>query len=157
MKYFVYRCYGRGSSLLYVGCSVHPRWRVNNCHKYTYWGASISRMTISKGMSREMALDAERRAIKTENPRYNRAQRMSPSRVPKGFAIKDNSKDWCVKRRLKMLGLWRAGYGPMAIARRHGVTCGCINQHLNKALRYLEERRAKRGWQTRRRANAKPA
>lgn len=66
----VYRHYDKHGFLLYVGMSSTFLARQAN-HKESNWFDEISTITVAHYDTREEALDAERVAIATENPKHN--------------------------------------------------------------------------------------
>ena len=67
----VYRLYGGSRELLYVGIADEPRWRLLS-HLRTHWGRLIEEIEIEWHKSREEAAAAEKRAIRDEDPIFNR-------------------------------------------------------------------------------------
>lgn len=70
----LYRFYAADGALLYVGISADFPRRVAG-HRRKPWWRERARTTIEVHPTRRAALDAERAAIVTENPRYNIAGR----------------------------------------------------------------------------------
>lgn len=68
----VYRVYGSGRELLYVGTSTFPIRRLISHETRSDWFAQASRATIRWYGSREGALDAEAYAICREKPAFNK-------------------------------------------------------------------------------------
>ncbi len=71
----VYRFFATSGELLYVGITTTPLDRHFEHRKDKEWYRSIDSMSFDWYPSRQAALMAERIAIKTENPRWNIAQR----------------------------------------------------------------------------------
>ena len=59
--------------LLYVGISLNVFARITQHKRDKEWFSEISNITVEHFDTREKALDAEAKAIKTENPKYNLA------------------------------------------------------------------------------------
>ncbi len=78
MTHYVYRLFDNDDALLYVGCSKAPQTRLSFHQQRKQWGVEIDEMTQDPYDDRIQALAAERAAIATELPRYNRAHHPSP-------------------------------------------------------------------------------
>lgn len=79
----LYRHFQKDGSLLYVGISLSAVARLAQHKNYSEWFNSISRVEIETFTDRNAALDAERRAIKEENPLYNKTyKRPAPDPKP---------------------------------------------------------------------------
>lgn len=76
----LYRFYSDSGELLYVGISDNParRWREHGAAKP--WWHEVASTTIERYASRELADSAERSAIRSESPRYNRTHNPTPGR-----------------------------------------------------------------------------
>lgn len=68
----LYRLYDAEGVLLYVGVSGNPPARWTNHAATQTWWPEVAKLTLAWFDTREMALDAELRAIGTEHPRHNR-------------------------------------------------------------------------------------
>ena len=66
----VYRLYDVDGALLYIGSSYDPEER-EQVHSHTVWGQRIARRADEWHETREVAYEAERRAIRVEGPRHN--------------------------------------------------------------------------------------
>lgn len=60
----------KGDELLYVGISISVLNRIAG-HKKSSWFREIDRITLERYPSKPEALEAEKEAIKSENPKYN--------------------------------------------------------------------------------------
>lgn len=69
--HYVYRCYSADARLIYVGCTVFPRTRLEQHRISSWWADQIERVTYTVFPNKEYALYMERRAIESENPRWN--------------------------------------------------------------------------------------
>lgn len=67
----LYRYYDANSQLLYVGISLSTLARATQHRSSSGWWTLIARMERTVYANRRIALQAEREAIKTENPIYN--------------------------------------------------------------------------------------
>ena len=68
----IYRFYSKDNRLLYVGCSANPLGSRLISHRATSpWFNEVSRIEVSKKMSKAEALDREGEAIRAESPKYN--------------------------------------------------------------------------------------
>ena len=67
----LYRFYGDGDVLLYVGLTVHLPTRLRDHRRDKDWWIEVVRMTVQRYPTREAVVEAERLAIMTERPRYN--------------------------------------------------------------------------------------
>jgi predicted GIY-YIG superfamily endonuclease len=70
-KFHLYRHYDLFDELLYVGISINAINRLGQHKNNAAWFSSIHRVTIEKFPTKEDALNAEQRAIKTEHPAHN--------------------------------------------------------------------------------------
>lgn len=66
----VYRHFSSDGELLYVGMSITPIFRTA-AHRSSRWFKQIARVEIQWLASYTEAMDEERRAIRTEDPRHN--------------------------------------------------------------------------------------
>lgn len=71
VAHFVYRCYDQAGQLIYVGCSVAPRQRLDQHRLSSWWSGQVARVRYTVFPNREYALYKEREAIEQENPRWN--------------------------------------------------------------------------------------
>jgi hypothetical protein len=72
----LYRCFGADDRLLYVGISSNPPDRLAT-HRRSWWGHQIANVTTVEYASGDEARKAERTAITSEGPRFNRQGRWS--------------------------------------------------------------------------------
>lgn len=68
----VYRCYGVGRELLYVGCSGNVNARIRQHRSQSDWASSMIHHSVRVYSSREVALTVERRAISLLKPKHNK-------------------------------------------------------------------------------------
>lgn len=66
----LYRLFDSDGQLLYVGCSTYPTLRIS-AHAGREWWSGVARATFEHYDSHDEALEAERRAIATEDPKHN--------------------------------------------------------------------------------------
>lgn len=67
----LYRHFDADGKLLYVGISLSALQRTMS-HKHSGWWEMVTRIEIERHNTRDEALDAEREAIKTERPEFNK-------------------------------------------------------------------------------------
>lgn len=67
----LYRHWGEDGELLYVGISMSTLMRLSQHRADSEWFPEIAKVTIERFSTRAEALEAERKAIQTEGPRYN--------------------------------------------------------------------------------------
>jgi predicted GIY-YIG superfamily endonuclease len=67
----VYRHYDKEGALLYVGVSLSAIQRLGQHRSKSEWFCAITTVTIQRFASRQAALKAEKKAIRTENPLHN--------------------------------------------------------------------------------------
>jgi hypothetical protein len=78
--HYVYRCYDASGLLLYVGCSMKPEERLKqHSFVYTWWTDRIARVDLEGFPDQAAGLAAEKRAIQSEHPFYNRQFRSTES------------------------------------------------------------------------------
>lgn len=91
----LYRHFGMGGDLLYVGISLNAFYRLHQHSKSARWIEKIATLTIENFATREEALEAEAMAIRLEKPKYNivhngrqaraaKEARIAPKRKSKG-------------------------------------------------------------------------
>ena len=68
----LYRHFGAEDELLYVGISLRSMKRLVEHRQNSDWFDEIIRVDIEHFPDRESAMDAERKAVQEENPRYNK-------------------------------------------------------------------------------------
>lgn len=71
----LYRHFDEDGRLLYVGISLSTATRLCQHRLTAKWARQVTTITIERFPSREEALKAELRAIRTENPAHNKAGR----------------------------------------------------------------------------------
>lgn len=71
MKTQLYRHFDKDGTLLYVGISLSAIYRLSQHGDHSEWFNSISRVEIESFETREMAIEAEARAIFNEKPKHN--------------------------------------------------------------------------------------
>lgn len=72
MKNCVYRHFDASGTLLYVGVSLCAVTRLSGHREHSGWFQEIARVTVEWFDSRELALEAERKAIRAEKPKHNK-------------------------------------------------------------------------------------
>jgi predicted GIY-YIG superfamily endonuclease len=77
-RYAVYRCYSDGGQLLYVGVTGRVGRRLGD-HIQKAWFTQVRGMTFEWYMEELDALNAERRIIQVEHPKYNIVHRNTPT------------------------------------------------------------------------------
>lgn len=78
----LYRHYGEAGRLLYVGISLNAIARLSQ-HRSTEWFLEIARVDVTWFADRKSAMAAERLAIKTEYPVFNRKGRVAG--IPRNY------------------------------------------------------------------------
>lgn len=73
MSSSVYLCFGCGGLLLYVGCAESVERRLLQHSKKSSWFPAVVKIMQRRYLSRERALDVERRAIALLKPVHNKA------------------------------------------------------------------------------------
>lgn len=69
--HYLYRCYDAAGRLIYVGCSVSPVQRMDQHKASSWWFDQVEKFRYTVFPGRDKAIDMERAAIATENPRWN--------------------------------------------------------------------------------------
>lgn len=115
----VYRCYGSADHLLYIGSTVcyHDRIRVHDSQ--SPWWPEVKRTQLERFPSLPAARTAELRAIRTENPEYNRTGRARHVPAVSNRRTHDPSK--LAARRGEV------GLGSAALAKRAGCSTGHLS------------------------------
>lgn len=70
-KHYIYRCYDCKGGLLYVGTTNSLEQRLANHRSNSEWGERIALTRYETFNNKDLALDAEEEAIKTEYPKHN--------------------------------------------------------------------------------------
>lgn len=73
----LYRHFDATGRLLYVGIALSPASRTSQHRRTASWFSQVIRIEIEWFVSREGAELAEREAIRTERPLYNRAHKIT--------------------------------------------------------------------------------
>jgi excinuclease UvrABC nuclease subunit len=68
---YVYRLFDNEGRLIYVGCSHDPESRIYMHRHKAWWAPQIDRIKLKVFPDRQAAIEAEAKAIKEENPRWN--------------------------------------------------------------------------------------
>ncbi len=71
-KTHLYRHFDSKGELLYIGVSYHAMYRMSQHKDSAKWFDEISVIKVEQYPTRKMAELAEKRAIKKENPKYNK-------------------------------------------------------------------------------------
>lgn len=79
----VYRLRDVEDELLYIGSTDYLKGRIWSHRRKQSWGYEIHRVTSEPYGSRESAREAERQAIETEKPRYNRNHNYFAVKTPR--------------------------------------------------------------------------
>ena len=73
----VYRCYDESGRLIYVGSSLNLFGRLATHRNQTWWAPQVTKVVAKVYPNGVVAREAERKAIRTENPRWNKYGRWS--------------------------------------------------------------------------------
>lgn len=133
----LYRLFDDEGSLLYVGVTNDPTGRIQ-AHRRKEWGHEIMRTESQEFRSRDMALAAEARAIRTERPSRNR---MLPS---VSLSASDRQRLRCLARRRDRIA--RQIAQAIIEARDHGMTLREIADELGVShggVAFIEQRQRK--------------
>lgn len=68
----LYRFYDEADELLYVGITYSPAERFKAHRSLSQWWSQAAKVTMTRYLNRRELAEAEIKAIKSENPRYNR-------------------------------------------------------------------------------------
>ena len=79
----LYRHFDKNNNLLYVGISLSTFNRLSQHKDHSGWFYGITNVTIEHFPTREEALAAERKAIKSEAPKFNIAMRKTMAEIEK--------------------------------------------------------------------------
>jgi excinuclease UvrABC nuclease subunit len=77
----LYRHFDKNNNLLYVGISLSTFNRLSQHRDHSKWFFNITNVAIEHFATREEALAAERKAIKSENPKFNIAMRKTMAEI----------------------------------------------------------------------------
>jgi predicted GIY-YIG superfamily endonuclease len=77
----LYRHFDESNNLLYVGISLSAFHRLSQHRDHSEWFKKIKNLTIEHFATREEAMAAERKAIKSENPKFNIAMRKTMAEI----------------------------------------------------------------------------
>lgn len=84
--HFVYRCFGADGRLLYIGCSVAPKTRLDQHRLTSWWYEQVAETRVTVFPNRDYALWKEAQAIAAENPRWNIKGRDRSTWTPGDYA-----------------------------------------------------------------------
>jgi hypothetical protein len=70
----LYRHFNSSGELLYVGLSINPSYRQEQHRANSSWVSEIVTFTVERFATRDEMIEAERSAIRNENPKYNRVR-----------------------------------------------------------------------------------
>ena len=96
-KHHLYRYYDKNNILLYVGISISAIYRLSQHKKHSIWFDDIATVKIETLASRDEAIDAEKKAISSENPLHN-IMRPQSLHINKFENDATNSKNYLTKR-----------------------------------------------------------
>ena len=90
----LYRHFDNENTLLYVGISLSTFARLSQHKDHSQWFNKVSRVTIEHFPTREEAIAAEKKAIKTEEPKFNIAHKKTAREIEQEIneAIKEEKK-----------------------------------------------------------------
>lgn len=69
--HYVYRCFDADGRLVYVGCTKDPATRLAHHRSNAFWAGEVARVKMTVHPTKATGRAAERRAIRTESPRFN--------------------------------------------------------------------------------------
>ena len=81
MSNVLYRHFDQKGDLLYIGISLSSIHRLASHLRHSEWALEIRTVVLERFASRREALIAEERAIKSENPKFNRVHMNGYKRV----------------------------------------------------------------------------
>lgn len=94
----IYRAFNAAGELLYVGQTSDMPGRMRNHRSSTPWWGEVDTVACSPaGVTREEAVEAERIAIRREEPRYN-VQLSVPRQIMESFRLPPETDDAFRKR-----------------------------------------------------------
>lgn len=81
LPHIVYRAFDADGRLLYIGCTSNLHLRMRSHSSQSGWFSAMARLEIEEHVNRLRAEQAERRAIATEEPLFNKIHRTTRSRA----------------------------------------------------------------------------
>ena len=129
MSHQLYRHFDTDGKLLYVGISINAAMSRLATHRTnSEWFDQIAAVSIERFDSKEKALGAERLAIKSERPAFNR-NGLEKLFVESAGAVKYRKQQaiWR-KRRERLAALLAAGLARKEIAKRLGISRQRLSQ-----------------------------
>lgn len=93
----LYRMFGHDGALLYVGITNSPKTRFSSHEAEKLWWESVANITLEHFNSREALVSAEKAAIETENPKFNRVHAkysVAWCRAQGHYAKNEHSRCW---------------------------------------------------------------
>lgn len=91
----LYRHFDASGALLYVGISLSTAQRMGEHRCGSVWWRKVASITIERFSTRKAALDAERKAVQTENPLHNVTGKKRGFRT--GGSTEDQREPWRVE------------------------------------------------------------
>lgn len=73
-SHILYRFYDAADELLYIGITANPAARFASHKRMKPWWESVTRIEMERFDSRDVLMDAEKKAIEAENPSWNLAR-----------------------------------------------------------------------------------
>jgi len=93
----LYRHFDASGLLLYIGISLNPFQRTTK-HRASEWFGEIASITLQHFPSQAAAEEAERLAIQTENPKYNKQRAKPHTRERAARAVPRSREHWWYHR-----------------------------------------------------------
>lgn len=130
----LYRFFDASGDLLYIGITLNPAGRWKQHREEKPWWEEVTDITIETYPDRPSVLEAERKAIIAEHPRYNKTYNAQPA----------------PKRLAESRFIWNCCECDQDIASDGYVQLGCTGPELAEIERayreYEERRRARNSW-----------
>lgn len=86
-QHILYRHFGHDGELLYVGITADPGRRFQSHAAATPWWNQVIGITLEHFANRVELRQAEKAAIQSENPRYNKTHSAGFRRTPRGRSL----------------------------------------------------------------------
>jgi len=125
---YLYRLFGTDDDLLYVGISLSALGRLGQHLNEKDWAPQVCRTTIESYPTRDAASDAERAAIRSEQPRYNKIHNTRREQGWRARDMPDVCQDSCSRQyaddTIYFPKRWADGVAHYSCDRGHEWTCG---------------------------------
>ena len=150
MKTQLYRHFDADKKLLYVGISLSAFARLSQHKDHSQWFEQIKTVTLESFDTREEAMAAERKAIRTENPQFNIAMKKTLAEIAKEEKELFAERRRAIEESGKLIHQYvdyRIAYQLDEVRQMLNMTKGEIERHVETGKLSIFEVEGKKSWQ----------